>query len=50
MTNSAIVALIIINLFVMGGFIYFLSVAIKKENRKRVDEHINPESVSGNES
>ena len=34
MDSSAIVAMVLINLIVMGGFILFLRIAIKKEKEK----------------
>lgn len=35
MTTSAIIAMILINGIIMGGFIIFLFIAIKKEEQKR---------------
>ncbi|MGK7392516.1 MAG: MetS family NSS transporter small subunit [Candidatus Cyclobacteriaceae bacterium M2_1C_046] len=38
MSSSAIIAMIVINLIVMGGFIFFLRIAINKEKKKAADE------------
>lgn len=41
MNISAIIAMIVINLIVMGGFIFFVRIAIRKEKKKKSDDSIN---------
>jgi len=38
MSLTAILTMIFILLFVVGGFLYFLSIAIRKERGKREDQ------------